>query len=120
MDKFVIIFIDDILVYSKDPKEHAEHLRIVLQTLRGHQLFAKFSKCEFWLGQVAFLGHIISKDRVQVHPDKVEAVRRWPRPTTVTKVWSFLGLAGYYRRFVKDYSIIAAPLTQLTRKNVKY
>ena len=91
-------------------------LKYILQTLREHQLYAKFSKCEFWLDQVVFLGHVVSKDGIQVDPRKIEAVIDWPRPTTITEVRSFLGLAGYYRRFVKDFSKIAAPLTRLTQK----
>jgi len=111
LDRFVVVFIDDILVYSKTKEEHEQHLRLVLQTLREHQLYAKFSKCEFWLDRVVFLGHVISAEGVQVDPKKVEAVMDWPRPKTVTEIRSFLGLAGYYRRFVKDFSRIAAPLT---------
>ena len=110
LDRFVIVFIDDILVYSKSEEEHAKNLRFVLQTLRDHHLYAKFSKCEFWLEQVAFLGHVVSKDGIQVDPKKIEAVAEWPRPTIVTEIRSFLGLVGYYRRFVKDFSKIAAPL----------
>ena len=83
-------------------------------------MYAKFSKCEFWLDQVAFLGHVLSKDGIQVDPKKIEAIIDWPRPTTVTEVRSFLGLAGYYRRFVKDFSKIATPLTRLTQKNVRF
>ena len=90
--------------------------RMVLQTLREHQLYAKFSKCEFWLDQVAFLGHVVPKDGIRVDPKKIEAIIDWPRPTTVTEVRSFLGSAGYYRRFMKDFSKIAAPLTRLTQK----
>ena len=87
----MIVFIDDILVYSRSKEEHALHLRQVLQTLREHQLYAKFSKCEFWLDQVAFLGHVVSGDGIQVDPKKIEAITEWPRPTTVTEVRSFLG-----------------------------
>ena len=116
----MIVFIDDILVYSRSEEEYAMHLRFVLQNLREHQLYAKFSKCEFWLDQVTFLGHVVSKDGIQVDPKKIEAIIEWPRPTTVTEVRSFLGLAGYYRRFVKDFYTIAAPLSRLTQKNVKF
>ncbi|KAK1607808.1 hypothetical protein QYE76_031481 [Lolium multiflorum] len=98
LDKFVIVFIDDILIYSKDKAEHAEHLKIVLQTLREHQLYAKFSKCEFWLDQVEFLGHVISKDGIAVNPSKVAAVLEWEAPKNVKEIRGFLGMAGYYRR----------------------
>ena len=101
-------------MYSRNEEEHAMHLRLVLQTLREHQLYAKFLKYEFWLDQVAFLGHVVSKDGIQVDLKKIEAIIEWLRPTTVIKVRSFLSLAGYYRRFVKDFSKIAAFLTRLT------
>jgi hypothetical protein len=91
LDQFVIVFIDDILIYSKSKEEHEQHLRIVLQTLREKQLYAKFSKCEFWLDSVAFLGHVVSKNGISVDPSKVEAVQNWPRPTTVKEIRSFLG-----------------------------
>ncbi|KAL5546780.1 hypothetical protein UlMin_006467 [Ulmus minor] len=120
LDKFVIVFIDDILVYSRSKEEHEEHLRITLQTLKDHHLFAKFKKCEFWLDKVAFLGHVISKDGVAVDPAKIEAVSNWNQPRTASEVRSFLGLAGYYRRFVEGFSKIATPLTNLTRKDVKF
>ena len=120
LDQFVVIFIDDILVYSKSEEDHERHLRIVLQTLREHKLFAKFSKCEFWLKEIPFLGHIVSEDGIRVDSAKVTDILNWERPTTVTEIRSFLGLAGYYRRFVKDFSRIAGPLTQLTRKSVKF
>ncbi|GAU50224.1 hypothetical protein TSUD_141520 [Trifolium subterraneum] len=120
LDKFVVIFIDDILIYSKDPQEHAEHLRIVLNILREKQLYAKFSKCEFWLSEVKFLGHVISQGGVYVDPSKVEAALNWERPRNVSEVRSFLGLAGYYRRFILGFSEIALPLTRLTRKGAAF
>ncbi|GJW74197.1 retrotransposon protein, putative, ty3-gypsy subclass [Tanacetum coccineum] len=101
-------------------EEHEQHLRIVLEILRQKKLYAKFSKCEFWLQQVAFLGHIVSADGIIMDPSKVEAITKWPRPTTVTEVRSFLGLAGYYRRFVEGFSRLALPLTQLMRKGEKF
>nr|GEY86938.1 reverse transcriptase [Tanacetum cinerariifolium] len=120
LDKFVIVFIDDILVYSKTKEEHEEHLRIVLGTLRQEKLYAKFPKCKFWLGQVAFLGHIMSVDGITIDPAKVEAITKWPRPKTVIEVRSFLGLAGYYRRFVEGFSRLALPLTKLMRNGEKF
>ncbi|GAU51265.1 hypothetical protein TSUD_412520 [Trifolium subterraneum] len=120
LDKFVVIFIDGILIYSKDPQEHAEHLRIVLNILREKQLYAKFSKCEFWLSEVKFLGHVISQGGVSVDPSKVEAVLNWERPRTVSEIRSFLGLAGYYRRFILGFSEITLPLTRLTRKGAAF
>ncbi|KAA0057672.1 pol protein [Cucumis melo var. makuwa] len=120
LDTFVIVFIDDILIYSKTEAEHEEHLRMVLQTLRDNKLYAKFSKCEFWLKQVSFLGHVVSKAGVSVDPAKIEAVTGWTRPSTVSEVRSFLGLAGYYRRFVENFSRTATPLTQLTRKGAPF
>ena len=120
LDRFVIVFIDDILVYSGSPEEHSEHLRIVLQTLRERQLYAKLSKCQFWLDRVAFLGHVISVEGVSVDPQKVESVVSWKPPKNVLEVRSSLGLAGYCRKFVEGFSRIAALLTKLTRKDVKY
>ena len=120
LDKFVIVFIDDILVYSRSVEEHESHLRTVLQTLREKQLYAKFSKCEFWLDQVVFLGHVISSRGIEVDPRKIEAVLKWESPTNVSEIRSFLGLAGYYRRFVKGFSILAGPITKLLKKGVEF
>ena len=117
LDQFVVVFIDDILIYSKSIEEHEKHLRMVLNILKEKQLYAKLSKCEFWLTEVKFLGHVISRDGVAIDPSKVEAVLNWKRPETVTEIRSFLGLAGYYRRFIQNFSRIAMPLTKLTRKN---
>ncbi|KAK8930623.1 hypothetical protein KSP39_PZI016616 [Platanthera zijinensis] len=120
LDRFVIVFIDDILIYSPTEEEHAGHLRLALQTLKEHQLYAKFSKCDFWLRKVSFLGHVITEQGLAVDPAKIESILSWLQPTSVTEVRSFLGLAGYYRRFVKDFSKISLPLTQLTRKNTLF
>ena len=120
LDQFVAVFMDDILIYSQSEWEHEYHLRIVLQLLRDHQLYANFSKCEFWLTEVRFLGHMVSASGVSVDLEKVEAVMSWERPKSVFEIRSFLGLAGYYRRFIEDFSRIAAPMTRLTRKEVKF
>ena len=120
LDICVIVFIDDILVYSRSNQEHEEHLRDVLSILREKKLYAKFSKCEFWLNEVAFLGHVISRKGISVDPRKIGAVVEWEVPTNVTEVRSFLGMAGYYRRFVEGFSRIAQPLTKLTKKNMKF
>ena len=120
LDWFVIVFIDDILLYSRSELEHERHLGLVLQTLRQYQLYAKFNKCEFWFSRVGFLGYVVSADGIYVDPQKVEAVASWEQPTTVTEVRSFLGLAGYYRIFIEGFSKIAGPLHCLTRKGVKF
>jgi hypothetical protein len=120
LDKFVVVFIDDILIYSKNPEDHAKHLHVILQRLRDHHLYAKFSKCEFWLDTMKFLGHTISGDGISVDPSKVQEVMDWKPPTSVHQNRSFLGLAGYYRRFISDFSRIAKPMTELLKKDVKF
>ncbi|GJR44066.1 putative reverse transcriptase domain-containing protein [Tanacetum coccineum] len=119
-DKFVIVFIDDILIYSRNKEEHASHLRIILELLRKEKLYAKFSKCDFWIHIVQFLGHLINNQGLHVDPAKIEAVKNWTSPATPTEVRQFLGLAGYYRRFIEGFSKIAKPLTKLTQKNKSY
>ncbi|GKD37616.1 putative reverse transcriptase domain-containing protein, partial [Tanacetum coccineum] len=120
LDKFVIVFIDDILIYSRNEEEHANHLRIILELLRKEKLYAKFSKCDFWIRIVQFLGHLIDSQGLHVDPAKIEAVKNWTSPTTPTEVRQFLGLTGYYRRFIEGFSKIAKPLTKLTQKNKNY
>jgi hypothetical protein len=118
--KFVVVFIDDILVYSKSTDEHEEHLWVMLQRLWDHRFYAKFSKCEFWISEVPFLGHVISPEGITVDPSKVRDVMDWNPPTSVHQVWSFLGLTGYYRRFIPNFSKITKPFTELLKKGNKY
>nr|GEZ63525.1 putative reverse transcriptase domain-containing protein [Tanacetum cinerariifolium] len=120
LDKFVIVFIDDILIYSRNKEEHANHLRIILELLRKEKLYAKFSKCDFWIKTAQFLGHLIDSQGLHVDPTKIEAVKSWASPTTPTEIHQFLGLAGYYRRFIKYFSKIAKSLTILTQKDKKF
>jgi hypothetical protein len=120
LDRFVVVFIDDILVYSKSTEDHEEHLRVVLQRRRDHQLYAKFSKCEFWISEVSFLGHVISSEGIAVDPSKVRFVLHWEPPKSVHQVRSFFGLAGYYRRFIPNFSKISKPITELLKKGTKY
>jgi hypothetical protein len=120
LDKFVIVFLDDILVYSKSEEKHEQHLRIVLQMLREHQMYAKLSKCSFYQEQIHYLGHIISEEGTDVDPEKVEAIREWLAPKNMMEVRSFMGLAGYYRRFIAGFSKIAYPITSLKRKEKKF
>jgi hypothetical protein len=120
LDKFIMVFIDDILIYSKNLEDHARHLHIILQRLRDHHLYAKFSKCEFWLDTVKFLGYTISSNGISVDPSKVQEVLDWKPPTSVHQIRSFLGLAGYYRCFIPDFSRIAKPMTELLKKGVKF
>ena len=120
LDQFVVVFVNDILIYSQSEEEHEDHLRVVLQLLRDHQLYAKFSKCKFWLTEVRFLGHVVSALGVSVDPEKVEAVMSSERPKLVFEIRSFLGLLGYYWRFIEDFSRLAAPMMRLNWKEVKF
>ena len=120
LDSFVIVFLDDILIFSKTLQEHRKHVRIVLELLRNNKLYAKKSKCEFFKQSISFLGHVVSGEGISMEKDKVKAIQEWPIPTNVAAIRSFLGLAGYYRRFVKDFSKLAMPLTDLLRTDVKF
>jgi hypothetical protein len=120
LDKFVVVFIDDILIYSKSAQENGQHLRVVLENLRRHKLYAKFSKCEFWLEKVTFLGHILTAEGIALDLEKVEAISHWQQPTNVNKIRSFLRLAGYYRSFIKGFSKIDRPMIELLRKDKKF
>jgi hypothetical protein len=120
LDKFVMVFIDDILVYPRSEEEHEDHLRLVLQKLRDHKLYARLSKCEYWLKQVAFLGHIVSKGGISVYPSKIQDVLSWNVPTSVGNILSFLGLVGYYRKFIKGFWKISKSMTELLKKDEKF
>jgi hypothetical protein len=120
LEKFVVVFINDILVFSKTEEEHVEHLRLALQKLRKHKLYAKRSKCEFWMKEVSFLGHVVSNGGIAVDLSKVKDVLNWKPSTDVGEIRSFLGLAGYYKRFIKGFSKLAKPMTALLKKNAKF
>ncbi|GJS79319.1 putative reverse transcriptase domain-containing protein [Tanacetum coccineum] len=120
LDKIVIVFIDDILIYYKTKEEHDVHLRLILELLKKEELYAKFSKCDFWLSNVQFLGHLIDSEGIHIDPVKTESIKDWESPKTPTEIRQFLGLAGYYRRFIKGFSKIAKPMTKLTQKSVKF
>jgi len=120
LDKFVIVFIDDILIYSKNEEKHAKHLAAVLRLLREHQLYAKLSKFNFFKTEVHYMGHVVSKEGIAVDPGKIRAIMEWETPKNMDEVRSFMGLAGYYKRFIKNFSHIAYPLTSLQRKGKKF
>ncbi|GJX49332.1 putative reverse transcriptase domain-containing protein [Tanacetum coccineum] len=120
LDKFVIVFIDDILIYSKNKKEHEEHLKAVLELLKKEKLYAKFSKCEFWIPKVQFLVHVIDSQGIHVDPTKIESIKGWESPKMPTEICHFLGLAGYYRRFIEIFSKISKSMTKLIQKGVKF
>jgi hypothetical protein len=120
LDRFLLVFIDDIIIYSKNREEHEEHLKLVLQLLREHHLYAKLSKCDFFQKQVHYLGHVISEEGVVVDPDKIKSIMDWPTPKYVSDIRSFMVLAGYYRRFIKGFSKIGFQITSLQKKEVKF
>nr|GEY77838.1 putative reverse transcriptase domain-containing protein [Tanacetum cinerariifolium] len=120
LDKFVIVFIDDILIYLKDEKEHEEYLKAILELLKKEELYAKFCKCEYWIPKVQFLGHVINSQGIHMDPAKIEPVNDWASPKSPTEIRQFLGLAGYYQRFIEGFSKIAKPMTKLTQKKVKF
>ncbi|GJU55527.1 putative reverse transcriptase domain-containing protein [Tanacetum coccineum] len=120
VDKFMIVFIDDILIYSKNKEEHEGHLRLILELLKNEELYVKFSKCEFWIPKVQFLGHVIDREGIHVDPAKIESIKDWASPKSPTEIRQFLGLAGYYRMFIEGFSKIAKSMTKLTQKNVKF
>ena len=120
LDHFVQVFLDDILIYSKNEKEHEEHLRLVLTCLREHKIFGKLSKCYFFQKEIHYVGHIISGEGILVDPEKVKAIEDWPIPKNAHEVHSFMGLAGYYQRFVEGFSKIAKPITTLQRNGIRY
>ena len=120
LGKFVVVYFDDILIYSKTLDEHVLHIKVILLTLRENQLYANLKKCTFCVPSVMFLGFVVSANGIQVDQAKVEAITNWPRPSNVSEVRSFNGLASFYRRFVKDFSLKAAPLNELVKKHVKF
>nr|GEY12767.1 putative reverse transcriptase domain-containing protein [Tanacetum cinerariifolium] len=120
LDKFVIVFIDDILIYSKNKKKHEEYLKLILELLKKEELYAKFSKCEFWILKVQFLRHVIDSEGIHVDPAKIKSIKDWASPKSPTEIHQFLGLAVYYRRFIEGFSKIAKSITKLTQKNVKF
>nr|GEV13342.1 putative reverse transcriptase domain-containing protein [Tanacetum cinerariifolium] len=120
LDKFVVVFIDDILIYSKDKKEHEEHLKALLELFKKEKQYAKFLKCEFWIPKVQFLSHVIDSKGIHVDPPKIESIKDWASPKTSTEIRQFLGLAGYYRRFIEGFSKIAKTMTKLTQKGIKF
>nr|GFC49168.1 putative reverse transcriptase domain-containing protein [Tanacetum cinerariifolium] len=120
LDKFVIVFIDDILIYSKNKKEHKEHLKAILKLLKKEELYARFSKCKFLIPKVQFRSHVIDRNDIHVDPAKIESIKDWASPKTPTEIHQYLGLGGYYRRFIEGFSKIAKLMTKLNRKGVKF
>ncbi|GKF58404.1 putative reverse transcriptase domain-containing protein [Tanacetum coccineum] len=116
LDKFVIVFIDNILIYSKNKQEHGEHLKLILEFLKKEHLYAKFSKCEYWIPKLQFTGYVIDIQGIHVDPAKIESIKDWASPKTATEIRQFLGLAGYYRRFIEGFSKIAKTLLRLLNR----
>ena len=120
LDKFVLFFLDDILIYSKNEEEHEQHLRLTLRLLREHKLYAKLRKCDFYKDKIPYLGHIISEEEISMDPKKIEAIMNWPTPRNVTDVISFMRLVGYYRRFIEGFSKVSHSITSLQKKGIKF
>jgi hypothetical protein len=120
LDKFVVVFIDNILVYSKTEEEQDEHLRIALQTLRKHKLNTKFNECDFCQKETRYLGHVISSEGIAIEPEKIKTIMEWPVPKDAADIRSFMGITGYYRRFIEEISKIAYPITSLQKKGTKF
>jgi hypothetical protein len=120
LDKFLVVFIDDIMFYSKTTEEHDKHLQIVLQTLRKHKLYAKFNKCDFYQKEIQYLGHIISSEGIIVDPEKIKSIMEWPVPKDLEDIRSFMGITRYYRRFIEGFSKIAYPIMSLQKKGTKF
>ena len=118
--KFVVVYFDDILIYSKSLHNHISHLQLVLDVLRKEKLYANLKKCTFCTDKFVFLGFVVSSKGIEVDEEKIKAIQEWPAPSSVNNVRSFHGLANFYRRFVKDFSTIAAPLTEIIKKNVTF
>ena len=120
LEKFILVFLDDIIVYSKNEEEHKEHLRLTLQLLREHRLYAKLSKCDFYKDRIQYLGHIISEEDISIEPEKIETIMNWPTPRNVMDIRSFMGLPGYYKRFIEGFSKVAHAITSLQKKGTKF
>jgi hypothetical protein len=120
LDNFFIVFLDDIRIYSKSKEEHEHHLRLVFQVLREHHLYAKLGKCYFYQKKIHYLGHFISEQGITVDLENMEVIRGWPTPKNISEIGSFMGLAGYYRIFIKSFSKIAHPITSLQKKGIKF